>query len=174
MASIATAFASDRASCARSPARRAPKEFDHVRAPRRPRLEVRRAEPSDIPQLLRSAEAEIGMALAPERTVAAVAAAHPDALWAFRRAGRVVGGFAMLMLDKAGLRELLADRIDCDNPLRLCSPVRAKHRRPSTSGRFSDARWRRKALRPSSSGSKRHPTRRPMSSRSQPLRTACG
>ena len=116
MTSIATAFASDRAPCAQLPARRAPKEFDHVRAPRRPRLHVRRAEAGDIPELLRSAEAEIGAALASERAVTAIAAAHPDALWVFLRDGRIVGGFAMLMLDEAGLAALLADRIDLRQP----------------------------------------------------------
>ncbi len=92
------------------------KEFDFVNLPPRQRVEARRGQIHDIPLLLHYAEAAMGVSLASEATVARIACAHPDALWSFWRHGRLVGGVALLMLNSRGLRALLDDRFDLDDP----------------------------------------------------------
>lgn len=92
------------------------KEFDRVTAPARHRVTARRAQISDIPLLLRYAEAAIGVSLAPQSTIARIACAHPDALWGFWRHDHLAGGVALLMLNAGGLAALLTDRINLDDP----------------------------------------------------------
>jgi hypothetical protein len=92
------------------------KQFDLVTLPPRQRVEACRARIGDLAALLHNAEAAMGVSLASEATVARIALAHPDTLWTFRRNDRVVGGFAFLMLNEAGLSALFADRLDFGNP----------------------------------------------------------
>jgi hypothetical protein len=92
------------------------KEFDRVSAPLRRRVEARRAIFSDIPELLGDAEVAMGISLAHEDTVRRIVQAHPDSLWSFWRNGKLVGGFAMLMLNPSGLLALLRDCIDLKDP----------------------------------------------------------
>jgi len=92
------------------------KEFDRVTPPPRLRVEARPAKTSDIPALLHHAERAIGVSLAAEAPVARVMRAHPDSLWSFWTGGRLVGGFAMLMLNSQGLEALVQDRIDLADP----------------------------------------------------------
>lgn len=92
------------------------KEFDRVTAPPRRRVDAQRSAASDIPELLRDAEVAMGISLAQKDTVERIVEAHPDSLWSFRRNGRLVGGFAMLMLNSSGLTALLNDSIDLKDP----------------------------------------------------------
>jgi len=92
------------------------KEFDEVTLPPRQRIVAKPAEIRDIPLLLRHAEAAIGLSLASVETVARIACAHPDSLWSFWCRDRLVGGFAMLMLNGQGLVALLSDSIDLSDP----------------------------------------------------------
>jgi len=92
------------------------KEFDRITPPPRQRVDARPAEASDIPALLRHAERAMGVSLASETSVARILRAHLDSLWSFWTAGRLVGGFAMLMLNAHGLEDLMQDRIDLANP----------------------------------------------------------
>lgn len=92
------------------------KEFDLVTLPPRQRVDARPAVPRDIPLLLDYAEAAMGIPLASAATVARITCAHPDSLWSFWRHGRLVGGFAVLMLNAEGLKALLADEIDLGDP----------------------------------------------------------
>jgi hypothetical protein len=79
------------------------KEFDLVTVPPRHRVDARRAQIADIPSLLRYAEAAMGVA-------------HPDSLWCFWRRDRLVGGVALLMLNRSGCAALHDDSIDLGNP----------------------------------------------------------
>ena len=92
------------------------KEFDLVSLPPRQRVEAARAQASDIGALLANAETAMGVSLAPEATIARIMRAHPDTLWTFKRNGRLIGGFAFLMLNANGLAALLADKLDLSDP----------------------------------------------------------
>jgi hypothetical protein len=92
------------------------KEFDLISLPPRPRIHVKHADIHDVPPLLQYAEGVMGVSLACEATVARVACANPDTLWSFWRNGRLVGGFAVLMLNAAGLAALLDGTMDLSNP----------------------------------------------------------
>lgn len=92
------------------------KEFDLVTLPMRQRVDARRGQIGDIPLLLRYAEAAMGVALAPEATVARIACAHPDSVWSFWRHDRLVGGVALLMLNSRGVAALLDDSFDLRDP----------------------------------------------------------
>jgi hypothetical protein len=76
------------------------------------------AVPSDVPVLLELGRALIGDGLAPDAVVRRVLAWRPDSFWAFLRDGQVVGGFSMLMLNRAGLDALLADTLNTRDPPR--------------------------------------------------------
>jgi hypothetical protein len=92
------------------------KEVDLVRLPARPRIEARCGQIGDIPLLLHSAETVMGVSLASADVVTRIACSHPDALWSFRRHGRLVGGASILMLNACGLAALLDDRFDLAEP----------------------------------------------------------
>jgi hypothetical protein len=92
------------------------KEFDLVTLPLRHRVDARRGQMADIPLLLHYAEAAMGVPLAPEATVARIACAHRDSLWVYWRHDRLVGGVALLMLNRRGLAALLDGSIDLGDP----------------------------------------------------------
>ena len=91
-------------------------EFDLVQAPERVRVQARQANSSDIPMVLRAAEAAIGAPLADETVVRDLVRAHPDTVWVFWRNGLIVGGVALLMLNATGIARLIANRIDLKRP----------------------------------------------------------
>lgn len=93
-------------------------EFQLVTSLRSGRTVARRTRVEEIGVLLAAARESIGGTLASEATVARVITQHPDSAWSFLRNGRLVGGLAMLMLNRAGLRVLLSDRFDFQDPPR--------------------------------------------------------
>jgi hypothetical protein len=94
----------------------ASRELDRALAPAFGTAVVRKARPEDVGPLIDLAESLIGGELASEAVVRRVVAWRADSLWAFLRDGRVVGGFAMLMLTPMGLKALLATTMDTRNP----------------------------------------------------------
>ena len=77
---------------------------------------VRHAESEDLGRLLELARVRIGGGLATEATVRRVMARRSDSLWSFSDAGRIVGGLAMLLLNRAGAKALLAGSINPSDP----------------------------------------------------------
>lgn len=108
--------AADRPASATQDRPRRLKEFDDVTLPAAQRVEAKRVRVADIPLLLGQGESRMGVALAPAITVARIARAHPDSLWAFWRHDRFVGCFAFLMLNRRGVEALLDDTIDLSDP----------------------------------------------------------
>jgi hypothetical protein len=92
------------------------RELDRAVVPAFGTAVVRKAQPEDVGLLIDLAESLIGGELASEAVVRRVVAWRADSLWAFLRNGRVVGGFAMLMLNPMGLNALLAATMDTRNP----------------------------------------------------------
>lgn len=92
------------------------KDLDFVRIPRRTRILARRVGPEELEPLLSVANSAVGSALAAKEVVAGIAAAHPDAVWAFKLDGKIVGGVALLMLNAEGLDALLCGAIDLLEP----------------------------------------------------------
>jgi hypothetical protein len=58
----------------------------------------------------------MGVTLARKDMVTRIACGNPDSVWVFRRRERIVGGFAMLMLNRVGLSALLSDGFDFAEP----------------------------------------------------------
>jgi hypothetical protein len=92
------------------------RELDLVQAPPRCRLLVAPARREQVGPLVAIARRSTAAPLAPLDVVARVAAAHPETLWVFYRGRDIVGGAALLMLNAAGLRALLADQLDLGDP----------------------------------------------------------
>jgi hypothetical protein len=96
--------------------RRRVRELDRATAPRFGATVVRKALPRDVAPVLEVAEALIGGTQATRDIIRRVLARRPDSLWTFLRNERVVGGFAMLMLNPVGLEALLAATMDTRDP----------------------------------------------------------
>lgn len=125
MAPVA-AFVADEWICA--PQQKRPtRELDRAVAPVFGATVLRMAHREDIGRILELAESLMGGGLASEQAILRVMAWRPDSLWAFTRNDRLVGGFAMLMLNSTGVDALLADTMDTrDPPLQLLArPAKA-------------------------------------------------
>jgi hypothetical protein len=123
MLSTAEGYSPDANSFAAQRSARPGKEFDLVAPPVRRRVEASHARSEDISVLLENAKVAMGVALAREDVVARIACDNPDSVWVFRRRGRIVGGFAMLMLNRVGLSALLANKCDfAEPPASLLAP----------------------------------------------------
>jgi hypothetical protein len=96
--------------------RRPTRELDCAVVPAFGATLVRVARPEDVGPALQLAQALIGGTQASEEVVRRVIAWRADSLWTFLLGGRVVGGFAMLMLNQAGLDALIAASIDTRDP----------------------------------------------------------
>jgi hypothetical protein len=70
------------------------------------RVAIAPATLDEIPQLVRFAAAEIPALAAAEAAVVRVQRRDPESVWAFRRDGKLVGIYAMLMFNAAGLERL--------------------------------------------------------------------
>jgi hypothetical protein len=95
-------------------------DLDLARFPNRGRLHVAPAKPREIAPLVASAQEATGVVLASVEIVATVAGKNPEALWVFHRGDRIVGGVALLMLNREGLAHLRADALDLRDPPRDC------------------------------------------------------
>lgn len=80
------------------------------------RAVVAPAGPDELDALLALATAEIPALAAAGPAVRRVQSHEPFSIWAFRRAGRIVGCYAMLHLNAAGFAELRAGTFDGSDP----------------------------------------------------------
>ena len=92
------------------------REPDRAVAPHLSAILVRRARTQDLRPLLELAQTLIGGEHATEGVVRGVAIHRPDSIWAFVHGTRIVGVFAMLLLNAAGLKSLLAQKINTKDP----------------------------------------------------------
>jgi hypothetical protein len=93
-----------------------PRELDLAAVPAAASTIVVRARSHDVHLLVEAARALIGGKLAEEEVVRRVWSKQPDSLWAFFQDERMVGGFAMFMLNAAGAEALLAGNLDASEP----------------------------------------------------------
>ncbi len=114
MAPVAATVAGERV-CApqQSPPSR---ELDRAVAPHLSATLVRRARAQNLRPLLELAQTLIGGEHATEDVVRRVAIHRPDSIWMFVQGTRIVGVFAMLLLNAVGLESLLAQETDTKNP----------------------------------------------------------
>ena len=92
------------------------REFDTLcHLPTR-RVEVEAAALADIPDLLERTAVEIPTLAASRAAVLRVQERNPQSIWAFRRGEAVVGIYAMLLLNPAGLEQLLAGTLAFADP----------------------------------------------------------
>src|SRR5262245_5286649 len=84
------------------------REFDTLSQLPTRRIEVEAAALADIPDLLQRTAVEIPALAASRAAVLRVQERNPESIWAFRRGGTVVGIYAMLLLNPAVLRRLVA------------------------------------------------------------------
>jgi hypothetical protein len=80
------------------------------------RVTVNPAPLADIAGVVQFAAVEIPALAAAEAAVLRVQEHHPESVWTFRRDSELVGIYAMLMLNPAGLERLLAGRFDFAEP----------------------------------------------------------
>lgn len=92
------------------------REFDELCYLPVRRVSVSAAPLSEIPNLVRIAAQEIPSLAAAAPAVLRVQQKHPESVWAFRRGDRIVGIYAMLLLNASGLERLLASAIDFADP----------------------------------------------------------
>jgi len=96
------------------------REFDELcRLPVR-RVLVSAVPVSEIPELVRMAATEIPSLTAAEAAVVRVQEKHPESVWAFRRDGKLVGVYSMLLLNSIGHERLIDGQLDCSNPSLEC------------------------------------------------------
>lgn len=96
------------------------REFDKLGQLPVRRVVVRAAEVDEIPELVRMAATEIPSLAAAQSEVVCVQTKNPDNVWSFRSSGKLVGIYAMLLLNADGQRRLLAGELDCSDPLMDC------------------------------------------------------
>src|SRR5256885_712754 len=79
---------------------------------------------AEVPSAVRFAAQQIPALAAAEPTVLRVQKRHPESVWTFRCDGDLVGIYAMLMLNPAGLERLVAGTFDFASPPAdgLCGP----------------------------------------------------
>jgi hypothetical protein len=114
MAPVAAFVANERI-CAPQQDRRS-RELDWAVAPPLAATLVRRARSKDLRPLLELAQTLIGGEHATEDAVRRVAIHRPDSIWAFVHGTRMVGVFAMLLLNTLGLESLLARGMNTRDP----------------------------------------------------------
>lgn len=90
--------------------------FDVMPLVEDPALEVRQPARDEIEPMLARASTEIGAPLASNAAVRSILAHDPQSVWLFLRAGRPIGTFALLFLNRAGVAALRADRLDLRAP----------------------------------------------------------
>ena len=102
-------------------------DLDHAAAFASGPTIVRRARAADIHSLVEAAKARIPGKLADEKVVRRVWSRQPDSLWGFYQNGELVGGLAMFVLNQAGVKALLAGRLDGTDPRdeHLAGPMEA-------------------------------------------------
>jgi hypothetical protein len=96
------------------------REFDELQFLPVRRVSATAAPLTEIPDLVRIAAQEIPSLAAAETAVMRVQQKHPESIWAFRRGDQTVGIYAMLLLNKHGLGQLLAGSIDFADPALEC------------------------------------------------------
>jgi hypothetical protein len=96
------------------------REFDTLSQLPTRRVEVEAAPLADIPDLLQRTAVEIPALAASRGAVLRVQERNPESIWAFRRGGTVVGIYAMLLLNTAGLEQLLAGTLAFADPPSDC------------------------------------------------------
>lgn len=96
------------------------REFDELRHFPVRRVRVDAASLTEVPDLVRMAAQEIPSLAAAEPAVLRVQERNPESVWAFRRDGKIVGLYSMLLLNERGLQRLLANAIDFANPPLQC------------------------------------------------------
>jgi hypothetical protein len=96
------------------------REFDELCHRPVRRVAVGAALVGEIPELVRMAAVEIPSLAASEAAVLRVQEQNPESIWAFRRGTRLVGAYAMLLLNSWGCARLLAGELDCATPPLEC------------------------------------------------------
>jgi hypothetical protein len=91
-------------------------EFDNLQLTGRPRLGIRRATPDDLHDVGNFARSLIADRLAPPDVVRRVIEHNPNNLLLVCRQHKVVGLWAMLMLNPKGLEALLSGEFDAQRP----------------------------------------------------------
>ena len=114
MAPVATFIASERLFAPQQ--NQSPRELDQAVAPYLSGTIVRMARNEDFRSLLQLAQTLIGGEHATENTVRRVALHRPDSIWSFMQGSRIVGVFAMLLLNRVGVRALLAKEMNTRDP----------------------------------------------------------
>jgi hypothetical protein len=92
------------------------REFDQLAELPVRRVTVHAAALDEIPELVRMAATEIPTLAAAQPAVVRVHTKHPQSVWSFRSSGRLVGVYAMLLLNTEGQQQLLAGALDCSDP----------------------------------------------------------
>ena len=92
------------------------REFDELAQLPVRRVIVSAATLDEIPELVRMAATEIPTLAAAQPAVARVHTKHPESVWSFRSSGRLVGVYAMLLLNAEGQQRLVAGALDCSCP----------------------------------------------------------
>jgi hypothetical protein len=84
--------------------------------PRSPRVNVRRAERTDLPKIIELAQRALGRTTAKPSVVADVHARNASNILCFERRGDIDGAWAMLALNSRGLKALLIGELDTLEP----------------------------------------------------------
>ena len=92
------------------------REFDELGQLPVRRVAVRAAELDEIPELVRMAATEIPSLAAAQPAVVRVHIKNPDNVWSFRNSGRLIGVYAMLLLNADGREKMLDGALDCSDP----------------------------------------------------------
>lgn len=95
-------------------------EFDTLRAPKRPRISMRRANLGDLTPALALAERELPPGIAGSGVVSRILSQNRNNVLIFEQGDEIAGFWAMLMLTPTGLERLLVGEFDATNPTPDC------------------------------------------------------
>ncbi len=91
-------------------------EFDLLSAPKRARVGLERIDTSDFQLAIELARSEIPGELAADDAVLAAAKHNPNNILLFKRGNKIVGFWAMLMLNSRGIEALLLGELNREAP----------------------------------------------------------